>query len=185
MLKLCRTYEHKPHWLSDVGDLGALPLGGRLKSWGARYVIQTLPSLGRSWELGVPGCMTLWWVWGLWWECLRLSYLFQYGLMYKSPYLLYTSHSTSFWLFFPRELLQEYLNIWYIHGRSKIQVSPMLHLGWFPGLSVTAPGKILVSFTDWNILCKEWVLGKDIWKTKLRGEENDKFKAIDLVIPFY
>jgi len=42
-----------------------------------------------------------------------------------------------------------------------------------------------VSFTDWNILCKEWVLGKDIWKTKLRGEENDKFKAIDLVIPFY
>lgn len=54
----------------------------------------------------------------------------------------------------------------------------------FPGLFVTAPGKILVSFTDWNRLGKEWVLGKDIWRTKLRGEENDKFKAIDFVFPF-
>ena len=46
---------HKPDWVSELGVLGTCPSDGSLKSWGPSFCgVQTLHSLKRIWELGVP-----------------------------------------------------------------------------------------------------------------------------------
>ena len=95
------------HWLSELGDLAVCSLGGdlavcslggSLKSWGARCVLQTLHSLGRSWELGIHSwlCGTVPMVGFMARLCLSFSYPFLCGHFLSHP--IWRSHSPSFWI---------------------------------------------------------------------------------------
>lgn len=53
-LLFCGTHEFKSCWFSEIGDLGTHPSHSILKIWATTYVIQTIFSLGKCWELGIP-----------------------------------------------------------------------------------------------------------------------------------
>lgn len=91
------THECKPHWLTELGNLGAHSSCGSLKSWSTTCVVQTLCFSGTSWELGAPSdCKVLCQGLGLWWNYVSFSYPFWRGYFLSCP--MCRNHSTSFWI---------------------------------------------------------------------------------------
>lgn len=64
LLQSSGTHGSKPYWLSGLDVFPAHPLGEILKSWGTRYMVQTLCSSGRF----SPDFMAFCQEWGLWWD---------------------------------------------------------------------------------------------------------------------
>ena len=86
--------ECKPHWLSELGDLGSCPLGGSVKCWGTRCVVQTLHCSRKSWELEFSSqlCGSVLAVGFI----ARVCYQFWYKSFLSHP--MCRSHSANFWI---------------------------------------------------------------------------------------
>ena len=97
-----------------------------LKSWGARYYIQSLGSSGRHWGLNslltARHCVG----WGLWPVCLSPSYPFWFEYFLIHP--MCRSHSADFWIFWWNFSTRHYRFAVFV-GEGEFRSLLYLHLG--------------------------------------------------------
>lgn len=119
----CGSPGYKPHWLLELGILGACPLGGVLRVVVVNCGVHVLHSSGRSWN----------------WSSLLIIYCCAGGEVYVKHVSAFPTHFDAgmFWFyptyrsrlgflnFFQRKLLHVHLYIWYVHGRRGVQEPPM------------------------------------------------------------